>query len=69
MLQHDMEAYRARWSGFGWHAIVDDGHDISKLLAAFQEAAFTKGRPSVILARTLKGKGLPSSRDQPRLAR
>jgi len=65
MLQHDMEAYRARWSGFGWHAIVVDGHDISKLLAAFQEAAFTKGRPSIILARTLKGKGLPSIEDQP----
>jgi transketolase len=65
MLQHDMEAYRARWSGFGWHAIVVDGHDISKLLAAFQEAAFTKGKPSIILARTLKGKGLPSIEDQP----
>jgi transketolase len=65
MLQHDMEAYRARWSGFGWHAIVVDGHDIAKLLAAFEEAAFTKGNPTIILARTLKGKGLPSIEDQP----
>jgi transketolase len=65
MLQHDMEAYRARWSGFGWHAIVVDGHDIAKLLAAFEEAAFTKGKPTIILARTLKGKGLPSIEDQP----
>jgi transketolase len=65
MLQHDMEAYRARWSGFGWHAIVVDGHDIAKLLAAFEEAAFTKGTPTIVLARTLKGKGLPSIEDQP----
>ncbi len=65
MLQHDMEAYRARWSGFGWHAIVGDGHDISKLLASFEEAAFTKGKPTIVLARTLNGKGLPAIEDQP----
>lgn len=65
MLEHDMEAYRARWSGFGWHAIVVDGHDIAKLLASFEEAAFTKGKPTIILARTLKGKGLPAIEDQP----
>src|ERR1051325_8686933 len=65
MLQHDMEAYRRRWSGFGWHAVVVDGHDIAALLAAFEEAAFTKGRPTVLLARTLKGKGIPGVEDQP----
>ena len=58
MLQHDMDAYRARWTGFGWHAIVVDGHQISELLAAFEEAARTKGRPTVLLARTFKGKGI-----------
>lgn len=65
MLQHDMDAYRARWTGFGWHAIVVDGHDIATLLAAFQEAAFTKGKPTIVLARTLKGKGLAGIEDQP----
>ncbi|WP_447976853.1 transketolase [Candidatus Nitrospira bockiana] len=65
MLEHDMEAYRARWSGFGWHAIVVDGHNIQKLLAAFEEAAFTRGKPTVLLARTLKGKGIPLIEDQP----
>jgi transketolase len=58
MLQHDMDAYRARWTGFGWNAIVVDGHQISELLTAFEEAARTKGRPTVLLARTLKGKGI-----------
>lgn len=58
MLQHDMEAYRSRWAGFGWHAIVVDGHDLTAVLAAFDEAARTKGRPTVLLAKTYKGKGI-----------
>ena len=65
MLQHNMEGYRSRWAGFGWHAIVVDGHDPAALLAAFDEAARTKGKPTVLLARTLKGKGIPSIEDRP----
>src|SRR5581483_11292599 len=42
MLQHDMEGYRSRWAGFGWHAIIVDGHDIPALLDAFDEAARTR---------------------------
>ncbi|MGH9692802.1 MAG: transketolase, partial [Bryobacteraceae bacterium] len=45
MLQHDMEAYRSRWAGFGWQALVVDGHDLPALLAAFDTAAGTKGKP------------------------
>ncbi|ALA59597.1 transketolase [Nitrospira moscoviensis] len=58
MLQHDMEAYRSRWAGFGWHALIVDGHDLSALLGAFDEAARTKGRPTVLLAKTYKGRGI-----------
>jgi transketolase len=58
MLQHDMEGYRTRWSAFGWHALVVDGHDIAALVSAFEEAARTKQKPTVLLARTLKGKGI-----------
>ena len=65
MLQHDMEAYRARWSGFGWHAIVVDGHDIAAILAAFEEAARTKGRPTVLLAKTFKGRGISFIENHP----
>lgn len=65
MLQHDLEAYRARWSGFGWHAIVVDGHDIAALVQAFGEAVATKGRPTVLLAKTLKGKGISFIQDKP----
>ena len=55
---HDMEAYAARWRAFGWHTLVVDGHDLAALLDALDEAARTTGRPSMILARTLKGKGI-----------
>ena len=65
MLQHDMEAYRARWAGFGWHAIVVDGHDIDALLKAFADASSTKGRPTVLLAKTFKGKGISFVQDKP----
>lgn len=59
MLEHDMDTHKARWEAFGWHAIVVDGHDVEALVAAYAEAASTKGKPSVVLAKTFKGKGLP----------
>jgi transketolase len=58
--QHDMQAYASRWSAFGWHTIVIDGHDLTAVLNAFAEARRTKGQPTMILARTIKGKGISS---------
>jgi transketolase len=58
MWRHDMEEFERRWSAFGWHAIVVAGHDMSALLDAYAEARATKGRPTMILARTIKGKGV-----------
>jgi transketolase len=58
MLQHDMKAYKSRWAGFGWNAIVVDGHNHAAILKAFADAAKTKGRPTVLLAKTFKGKGI-----------
>ena len=55
---HDMGAYQQRWEAFGWHAVVVDGHDVGAILAALEEAAGTTGRPTMILARTVKGKGV-----------
>jgi transketolase len=60
MWGHDMDALAARWRAFGWHAIVIDGHDIAAILDALAEARRTKGRPTMILARTIKGKGVSS---------
>jgi transketolase len=58
MWQHDMEAVARRWRAFGWHAIVIDGHDLDAILDAFAEARRTRGQPTMILARTIKGKGV-----------
>jgi transketolase len=58
MWQHDMEQFARRWRAFGWHAIVIDGHDMNRILDAFDEARATNGQPTMILARTLKGKGV-----------
>jgi transketolase len=55
---HNMDDIARRWTAFGWHAMVVDGHDLSALLEKFAEARATKGRPSAILARTTKGKGI-----------
>ena len=55
---HNMAEIERRWNAFGWHAIVVDGHDIKSLLDAFATARATKGRPTAIVARTIKGKGI-----------
>jgi len=47
-----------KWQAFGWHTVVVDGHDIEALALAFSEARQIVGRPSVILATTIKGKGV-----------
>ena len=48
-----------KWRAFGWHVIeVDDGHDVEAIVAACEEAKTVKGRPSVIVAQTIKGKGV-----------
>lgn len=62
---HDAETVAARWTAFGWHAIVVDGHDVAAIKDAFASARNTKGRPSVIIARTLKGKGVSLMEGKP----
>ena len=47
-----------KWESFGWNVIKADGHDFESLDKAFDEAAACKGKPSVILAKTVKGKGV-----------
>ena len=58
MWTHQMEQFANRWRAFGWQALVIDGHDLAAVLGAFEEARQTKGRPTMILARTTKGKGV-----------
>ena len=55
---HDSDALVRRWAAFGWNAFAIDGHDLKAILQAFADARATKGRPTMIVARTLKGKGV-----------
>jgi len=54
----DMGAYLDKWKDFGWNVIETDGHDMEKLIAGFDKAKTVKGVPTVIVAHTIKGKGV-----------
>jgi transketolase len=60
----NLERYLERARAFGWHAIEIDGHDVEQIDAAYGEAAATKGKPTVVVARTVKGKGVKSVENQ-----
>src|SRR5262245_14484057 len=55
----DLEVYRRRVEAFGAHAIVIDGHDLEQIDAALTEARAATGKPTVVIARTVKGSGFP----------
>ncbi|UYV65438.1 TKT, partial [Cordylochernes scorpioides] len=59
-LQHNIEVYAQRAASFGFHPIMVDGHDVSALLKAFQEAQQVKDKPTAILAKTYKGNAFPA---------
>jgi len=54
----NLEPFIQKWQAFGWHTIDIDGHDLDKILSACREAEKMKGKPTVIIARTIKGKGV-----------
>ncbi len=54
-----LEPLAAKWEAFGWRAVTIDGHDLRQICAALDEAGMVKGRPTVIIANTVKGKGVP----------
>lgn len=56
----DLGAYARRMHAFGWHTIEIDGHDVAAIDRAYGEAASTVGRPTAIIARTVKGRGVAS---------
>src|SRR3954469_18403139 len=65
MLGWDMDGYVRRAEAFGWNALAIDGHDVDEIEAAYAEAESTTGRPTVIFARTKKGKGVKAVEDLP----
>ena len=54
----NMTPYINKWQGFGWHAFETDGHDVGKVMDALDAAETVKGKPTVIIAHTIKGKGV-----------
>jgi transketolase len=60
----NLSSYTQRLRSFGWHTIEIDGHDVAQIDAAYREAAETSGRPTAVVARTVKGKGYSAVADK-----
>ena len=54
----NLDPFPAKWRAFGWQVIEVDGHNIPQLIQAFDQAKKIKGQPTVIIAHTIKGKGV-----------
>lgn len=64
MYGHDLNAYKKRISSFGWKAEVIDGHNLDQILPAYRKALMTRDKPVMIIARTVKGKGVSFLEDR-----
>lgn len=62
----DLEPLADKWKSFGWHVVDVDGHSIPALQQAFAEASATKGKPTVLIAHTIKGKGVSFMENNPK---
>ncbi len=62
----DLEPLAEKWRSFGWHTLEINGHDIPALQAAFAAAAAVKGKPTAIVANTIKGKGVSFMENNPK---
>jgi transketolase len=64
MVGWDLRRYAARLEAFGWHTIEIDGHDVDAIEAAYRAAEETTGKPTAVIARTKKGRGVKAVEDQ-----
>jgi transketolase len=64
MAGHDLKIYEERASAFGWETILIDGHDFNQIIPAYQKVLRSKDKPVMIIARTIKGKGVSFIEDQ-----
>jgi len=60
----DLEPFADKWAAFNWHVQVIDGHDHAAIAAAFAGLPRVKGKPSVIIANTVKGRGVSFMEDE-----
>jgi transketolase len=61
----NLEPFADKWKAFGWQVLSCPGHDPKFLIETFDKAANTKGKPSIIIADTVKGKGVSFMEEQP----
>ncbi|MDO8567788.1 MAG: transketolase [Dehalococcoidales bacterium] len=61
----NIEPLNEKWQAFGWQVIEADGHDIARLVEAFEQAKKVRGQPTVIIAHTVKGKGVSFMENNP----
>ncbi len=61
----NLSPFGKKWEAFGWHVIEVGGHDIIQIIHAFDQAKLVKGKPSVIIAHTVKGKGVSFMENNP----
>jgi len=64
MYGHDTGAYEKRISSFGWETVAIDGHDLDQILDAYEKALRSNGKPVMIIAKTIKGKGVSFIEDK-----
>ena len=57
--RNEVEPLADKWTAFGWRVVTCDGHDISAITRALADASAPRGQPTVILADTIKGRGIP----------
>ncbi|MBM3811911.1 MAG: transketolase [Acidimicrobiia bacterium] len=62
----ELEPLADKWRAFGWHVIEIDGHNLAALGAAWDEARATKGKPTAVIAHTIKGKGVSFMENNPK---
>jgi len=61
----NLDPFPMKWQAFGWQVIEVDGHDLAQLIQAFDQAKLVKGQPTVIIAHTIKGKGVSFMENNP----
>jgi len=61
----NLDPFSRKWQAFGWHVIEVDGHDLAQLTSALEQAKLVKGQPTVIIAHTIKGKGVSFMENNP----
>jgi len=61
----NLDPFNQKWQAFGWQVIEVDGHNLTQLTQALDQAKLTKGQPTVIIAHTIKGKGVSFMENNP----